>query len=308
MPSLPFPRPESKYMPITEIAAALEALEANPALVYIPNFSGRADAQDELEVRVLDRLDGLLAETPTAELRRLKSQATALQARFAALDQAVFTALRAAIRAGDYAPAALRAQLLALAGPGSQSSTPATRYDNLDVLTNGLFPEPAQLPEPQEREPEMVYYQKTPARIILELATKLTPEEVLYDLGAGLGQVTLLVHLLSGATARGVEIEPAYYRHAQACAAALNLPQVQFQCTDARTADYTAATAFYLFTPFTGRIMQQVLARLQALARQRPLRLFSYGPSTEALEQQPWLRRLDAGRHLYQLAEFQSGA
>ncbi|QIX62689.1 class I SAM-dependent methyltransferase [Hymenobacter sp. BT18] len=306
MPNLAFPRPESKYMPITEIAAALEALEANPALTHKSSFSSRAEAQDELEIRVLDRLADLRAVGATADIRRLKSRAKALQARFWALDQEIFATLRATIRAGSYFPASLRAQLLTLAGNISQDGAPATHYDSLDVLTNGLFPVPAQLPAPEERDPEMVYYQKTPARIILELAAKLTPKDVLYDLGSGLGQVPLLVQLLSGATARGIEIEPTYCRHAQACAHDLNLPQVQFQCADVRTADYADATAFYLFTPFTGHIMQQVLAQLQALARQRPLRLFSYGPSTEALRQQAWLQRLDLGTHLYQLAEFQS--
>ncbi|TYZ07585.1 hypothetical protein FY528_14575 [Hymenobacter lutimineralis] len=293
-------------MPFAELMAALEVLENNPALTDPACFSARADAQDELEVLLLDGLDSLQADTPTAMLRSLRSRVKALQTRFVALDHQLFTNLQAGIRAGEFTPESLRSQLLAYAGPPSLEGLPATGYDSLDALTNGLFPEPAQLPAPEEREPEMVYYQKTPARIIFELAAKLTPKDILYDLGAGLGQVPLLVHLLSGATARGIEIEPSYCQHAQACAAALNLPQVQFQYADARTADYADATAFYLFTPFTGSILQQVLARLRELAQQRPLRLFSYGPSTGALREQLWLRRLDAGKHAYQMAEFQS--
>ncbi|OON68876.1 class I SAM-dependent methyltransferase [Hymenobacter sp. CRA2] len=291
------------------ITAILDAWAAQPALLREANFAYRAEVLEELEVHVLDRLDDLLAARPSPALSQLRSRALALQARLEAADQQLFARFRADIRAGRCRQDRLRALLMAYAAPAATSpGTAATSYDSLDTLTNGLFIEPTQPLEAQDREPEMVYYQKTPARIILELAARLAPSDVFYDLGSGLGQVPLLVHLLSGARARGIEIEPAYCRYAQACAGALNLPEVQFRCADARTADYADGTAFYLFTPFTGSIMAQVLARLRQLAQRRPLRLFSYGPSTGALEQQAWLRRPEAGeRHLYQLAEFHSG-
>jgi hypothetical protein len=295
-------------MALAEIQAAFEALAAQPTLLDEANFATRAEALDELEVHVLDRLDGLPTVGESAELSFLRKQASALKAQLQAADERLFGRLREGIRKGRYTPESLRAQLVAYIGPAAASwPNAATSYDSLDVLTNGLFPEPPELVESVAHEPEMVYYQKTPARVILELAAKITPQDVFYDLGSGLGQVPLLVHLLSGATTTGVEIEPGYCQHAQVCADSLGLTRVHFLCADARTVGYAVGTVFYLFTPFTGSILQQVLEQLRQLAQQKPLRIFSYGPSTEALVQQQWLQRLDAGeRHLYQLVEFRS--
>ncbi|KAA9332481.1 class I SAM-dependent methyltransferase [Hymenobacter busanensis] len=295
------PADPARRGPASHLRRLLGALAAQSELLTEAHFAARADCLDQLELLLLPEAEAGAGSAPLSNLRR---RGRAWQARLEAVNQQFFQRLQAEIRAGQHSPPRMRQLLTTHAG--RPTSTVATRYDHLDALTDGLFPEPGALPEPESRDPEMVYYQKTPARIILELAARLAPSDVLYDLGSGLGQVPLLVHLLSGATTRGIEIEPAYCRYAQACAAALNLPQVQFRCADARTADFADATAFYLFTPFTGSIMQQVLARLRELAQMRPLRLFSYGPSTGALNEQPWLLRVGEEGHLYQLAEFRS--
>ena len=67
----------------------------------------------------------------------------------------------------------------------------------------------------------MIYYQKTPARIILELVKKAAfqPGDVFYDLGSGLGQAAILVNLLASVISKGVEFEPAYCHYAKTCAA-----------------------------------------------------------------------------------------
>ncbi|MCC3158243.1 hypothetical protein LJ737_13425 [Hymenobacter sp. 15J16-1T3B] len=286
-----------------EIRASLAALAGQTALLAEANFAARAAALDELELHLL----GWPAELPPTTAAALRRQAETLQTQLEAVDQRLFQRLQADIRAGRLAPAELRALLTAYAGPPDPDPE-ATRYDHLDALTNGLFPVPAQPLQPQFSDPEMVYYQKTPARIISRLAARLAPADVLYDLGSGLGQVPLLVHLLSGATTHGIEIEPGYCQYAQACAEVLDLPHVRFHCLDVRRADLADATAFYLFTPFTGSIMREVLVQLRKLARHRALKLFSYGPSTEALQEQPWLRRVGEEGHLYQLAEFRSAA
>lgn len=296
-------------MDVTEITAVLEALAAQPALFVEENFARRAEALDELEFHVLDRLDGLPAADGPATWGRVRLQAIALKEQLEAIDQGLFRNLRHAIRARLHTPDSLRAQLAAYMGPGGWDPTPmaVTGYDSLDVLTNGLFLEPALSLAAEVREPEMVYYQKTPARVIIALAEKMTAHDTFYDLGSGLGQVPLLVRLLSGATVKGVEIEPEYCRHAQACADALRLTRVHFLNADARSLEYADGSAFFFFTPFTGRLLQSVFDRLRRVAHQKPVRIFSYGPSTAALAQQPWLRRLDPpDSHLYQLAEFES--
>ena len=182
-------------------------------------------------------------------------------------------------------------------------------YDNLDAFINGLLlinPLPI---ETRAREPEMVFYQQTPARIILELVEKahLTEQDVFYDLGSGLGQVPVLVHLLTGVTAKGVEFEPAYCDYARGSAAALNLSQVEFVNADAREADYSDGTVFFLYTPFTGKILQEVLEKLRRESQRRMIRVFTYGPCTAEVSRQSWLKGLDQnGDDLYKLEEFRS--
>jgi hypothetical protein len=65
---------------------------------------------------------------------------------------------------------------------------------------------------------------------------------------------------------------------------------VTFRNVDARAADYTDGTVFFLYTPFTGRLLQAVLARLEAEARTRPITIATYGACTSDVAQQPWLQ------------------
>ncbi|HEY7182687.1 MAG TPA: hypothetical protein VIC84_14760, partial [Blastocatellia bacterium] len=182
-------------------------------------------------------------------------------------------------------------------------------YDSLDVFINGLLliqPVPR---ETKAREPEMVYYQPAPARIIFEMIEKarLTQEDVFYDLGSGLGQVTILVNLLSGATAKGIEFEPAYCDYARVCAADLNLSYAEFINIDARIAEYSEGTDFFMYTPFEGRILQEALEKLRGESRRKRIRLFTYGPCTPQVSRQSWLKCEDQnGDHPYKLGVFRS--
>ena len=138
----------------------------------------------------------------------------------------------------------------------------------------------------------MVFYQPTPARAILDLIERagIGPEDVFCDLGSGLGRVVLLVALLTGARSRGVEFEPAYSEHAQRCASALNLRGVELVCADAREASLADGTVYFLYTPFRGALLQQVLARLHTEARNRPIRVCTFGPCTAEVARSSWLR------------------
>jgi hypothetical protein len=193
--------------------------------------------------------------------------------------------------------------------PSSSRPQDEIGYDSLDMFINGLLLIQAVPTETKAREPEMVSYQQTPARIIFELVEKahLTGEDVFYDLGSGLGQVPILVNLLSGATARGVEFEPAYCDYARVCAADLNLSGVAFINADARTADYSEGTVFFMYTPFEGSVLQEVLEKLRGESQKRRIRLFTYGPCTPQVSRQKWLKWVDQNEaHLYKLGVFRS--
>jgi hypothetical protein len=165
-------------------------------------------------------------------------------------------------------------------------------FDFRDDLICGVL----QLEQPEEgqlgREAEMVFYQPTPARHIFNLIglTALAAEDVFVDIGSGLGHVPLLISICTDARAIGIELEGAYVERARQCAERLNLDRVALFEQDARAADYSGGTVFYLYTPFSGAMLQAVLDRLEHEAGSRPIRICTYGPSTSVIADQPWLR------------------
>jgi SAM-dependent methyltransferase len=137
----------------------------------------------------------------------------------------------------------------------------------------------------------MVFYQPTPVRHILHMIRMcaLTAADVLVDLGSGLGHVPILVSLLSQARAVGVEVDSAYVATARECARGIGLNRVQFVRQNALDADLSFATAFYLYTPFTGVMLEEALSRLRQLSARRPIRICTFGPCTQVLAREPWL-------------------
>lgn len=296
-----------------EIQAAIEAIKKNAALYQETNFDRRVEAIDTLEFNIIDRIEGLLQTVnPSEELITLKQAAERVKRQLEEIDEVLFQRLRADIRTGRYPGTALKELIDVYVGrdPSGRRRQDEPGYDSLDLFINGLLLSRAVPGETKTREPEMVYYQQTPARIIFELVeqAQFTEEDVFYDVGSGLGQVPILVNLLSGAAAKGIEFEPAYSDYARLSAADLNLSRVTFIQADARTADYSDGTIFFMYTPFEGSMLQEVLAKLRGEAHRRRIRLFTYGPCTPQVARQSWLKRIDQnGDHLYKLGTFQSG-
>jgi hypothetical protein len=272
-----------------EVQQAIATVERGASPGVRAGFARRAAAIELLEVHVLDRLRYLEegAGLP-ADLQGLAARASALRQRLEATNERVLRRLRGRISSGRYTPEGLRRAFARYAGPPGGTGG----YDALDLLVGGLL-DVGTLPEESAvREPEMVAYQPTPARAILELLEQanLGPDDILFDLGSGLGRVVILVALLSGAQARGVEFEPVYCEYAGRCARSLNLPGVEFLQADAREARLADGTVFFMFTPFRGALLRQVLDRLRAQARERPIRVCTYGPCTAEVAGASWLR------------------
>ncbi len=108
------------------------------------------------------------------------------------------------------------------------------------------------------------------------LDVPITRDDVFVDLGAGLGKAAMTVHLLTGARARGVELQPALVTAANAQARELALG-VEFVRADALEADLDDATVVFLYLPFTGEVLAGVLRRLEAVARRRQLVICTLG-------------------------------
>jgi hypothetical protein len=290
----------------------VEVIESDPALYEEANFCGRARAKDHIEFNVVDRIDGLSSgEIQPEALAELREHAESVRQRLEGVDDDLFRRLRSDIRSGELAGRALVDAIDAFIRRDSTSCRLqfGTGYDDLDAFVDGLLlaePLPA---ETMPREPDMVYYLPTQARIILDLAEKslLTREDIFYDLGSGLGQVPIMVHLLTGARTKGIEIEAAYCEYARSSASDLGLSGVEFVNADARAVDYSAGTVFFMFTPFKRGILQDVLEKLRTASLGRRVRLFTYGPCTLDVVEQDWLRRLDRnGQDIYELGIFEN--
>jgi hypothetical protein len=111
-------------------------------------------------------------------------------------------------------------------------------------------------------------------------------DDELVDLGSGLGRVVILVHLLCGVRARGIEIQEPLVHGARARCAELALADVSFVHADAAEVALDGSI-FFLYAPFNGQILEAVLRRIEVVARRRPLVVCAVGLELQGLD---WLR------------------
>lgn len=290
------------------IRSRLRALAADPSWLAEEAFRARSEAMDALEDEVLAPLGGPLpgsgAESgtepgigpgsgpvPSSPRVSLRAEAVRLLETWESLDALLFRRLRARLRSADDPGAEFR-KILESHFPARARRGPiaSAGYDALDAFVNGLLHPGPLPPETLPLEPGMVDFRKTPARIALELFERsgLAPGEVFCDVGSGLGQIPLLAHLLTGARAIGIEREPAYAGYGRACAAALGLAAVEFPAMDARAAGYGPVDVLFLYTPFRGGILAEVLERVRRQGREG-IRIFAFGPCARDLAEREWL-------------------
>ncbi|MBN1937803.1 MAG: class I SAM-dependent methyltransferase [Anaerolineae bacterium] len=299
-------------MDADEIRSVLDTLQANEKLEVETNLDGRAEALDTL--RFLR--EGIHFLPDHRAKIALAAQADALQRRWERIDQGVFGTVRALIQSGEWRGARLRRELSRYTDYDGAARQAHYDFDGLDVLTAGLFLSEPAPSETRERTNEMIHLEPTPACALLELVDRVPMDgrsplanDVFYDLGSGLGQAAILVHLLSGVRAKGVEVQPAFCQYAQRSAERFALSGVEFVCADARDLAYEDGTVFYMFTPFTGSLLRVVLERLHRVAKDHPITLCTLGPCTPIVSQQSWLYSIDAVddiEHEFKLAIFES--
>jgi len=270
----------------------LDAMAHATELADAAGFIQRCDAIDLLELHLAEFSNAHPADQ-TERASALRDQAIALRHHLEQMNAVVVQGLRQDIEAGRRLRGDLVNELQRYCAEPPQNETDGNlEYDTLDVLVAGILGTDRLLDDdPAETLPEMIPYQPTPARIILEIVkqTNLGPHDTFVDVGSGLGVVPTLVSLLSGAASIGIEVQASYCRHADECVRRLNLSDVRIVCQDARHADFSVGTVFYMYTPFKGAMLRQVLERLHAEGRRRRFRLCTYGPILSEAVQQPWL-------------------
>jgi len=205
--------------------------------------------------------------------------------------------IRRKIISGNIGPDAFRKEFGELyekyAGEGTLG------YDELDSAVNMLLQiGKLQIPTaPRERGSDNLVYEPTPARLIYDMIirSRMNEHDVLYDIGAGIGRVAVLANLLSGARANAVEYEPVYCEKAEAIARGLNLgpEKVNVIQGDARDVDYSEGTVFYLFNPFGGKTLEQVIEKLRQVAEKKNITICALGPCTVRFAQEAWLKKVE---------------
>jgi len=256
----------------------LDAIAGDASLYDPLNFAHRLKTIEYLDSHLFDRIDS----------GRLQRDAETLKRQLRDCDDTLFEKLRSEIRSGILRGARFRAWFDALTATARHR---VSGYDERDAFLSELLLDET-IPDPQHAlEPEMVAYQPTPARVLLALVdhAQVHRKDTFVDIGSGLGQVPMLVHLLTGAATVGIEREPAYCEYARRRVADLNLRPVDFRNEDARVAGYSDGTVFFLYTPVTGTMLNAVLERIHSQTHGRNIRLLTYGPCTEVAASLPWL-------------------
>ena len=259
-------------------------------------------------MNALDLLEACLpparTESSAADAAVLQ-RASLLRTRFEAADAALYQEAQRAIRQGECPAEFVRLMQTPWSATPEDPKT-QQQYDAVDEVVAGVFNLEEPPPETALREPEMVFYQPTPARHVFTWlgSGAVTEDDVVIDLGSGLGHVPLLVSICTRARSLGVELQPGYVACASAVARQLKLDRVEFIAGDVRQVDLSRGTVFYLYTPFTGSVLRGVLDLLRQHARQRSIRVCTFGPCTRDIAREPWLQA--AGGQAGPIATFHS--
>ncbi|HEV8550378.1 MAG TPA: hypothetical protein VGQ57_15145 [Polyangiaceae bacterium] len=126
---------------------------------------------------------------------------------------------------------------------------------------------------------------------------RITSEDVFVDIGSGVGRVAVLVHVLTGAAAVGLEVQRALVEQSRALAETLSVTRVATIEGDAAEMVKLVplGTVFFLYCPFSGARLERVLHHLEAMARARTIRICCV--QLPALERE-WLKLVSADEEL----------
>jgi SAM-dependent methyltransferase len=146
-------------------------------------------------------------------------------------------------------------------------------------------------------------YRYTPSGLseilfVLEKAG-LGPGQTFVDLGSGLGKAVLLVALMTGARAHGIEIDPYLVAQAQSVARSLHLEHAHFIEGDIRDTPLPPGDVYYMFIPLLRSA--DVVDRLAPLAAEGKILVFS---QTLDLRRFPWLKA--TGQSCYWLEMYEA--
>ena len=117
--------------------------------------------------------------------------------------------------------------------------------------------------------------------------------DVFVDIGAGLGRAAALMHLLTGASAMGIEVQSGHVAAARELANRLKLSGVTFVHGEAVqvASEFAGGSVFFLYCPFSGERLVKLLAHFEAIARTRRISVCSVDLPLPPCD---WLERVGA--------------
>ena len=203
----------------------------------------RSLSASKTDARVSDAISSGREREPPAKCRRYRLQ----------------------IGCGRRDPSAFRAALLGV--------PPADRDAWLDRVL-GLDDVPEDGPELPKG---CVPYLPCPVDALLRVVehAPVRASDVFVDVGSGVGRAAAFVHLLTGASAIGIEIQPRLVRASRELAA--RLPESRITCVDGDATeladDMTIGSVFLLYCPFSGERLTKLLSDLEPISRTRTIRV-----------------------------------
>lgn len=127
----------------------------------------------------------------------------------------------------------------------------------------------------------------------------ITDHDELVDLGSGLGRVVMLVHLVTGARARGIELQEHLVRRARERAAALGLSEISFVHDDATGIDLDG-TVFFLYAPCNGDMLARLIGRMETVSQRHRIVVCAVGVELPGV---PWLAGRPTSTHALTIYE-----
>lgn len=125
--------------------------------------------------------------------------------------------------------------------------------------------------------------------------------DVFVDIGSGVGRAAAVMHLLTGASAMGIEVQSGHVHAARDMVKRLRLSNVTFVQRDAALLgpELATGTVFFLYCPFSGERLEQFLANLEGLAQTRPISICAVDLPLPACS---WLERREQP-HLFNVGD-----
>jgi hypothetical protein len=173
--------------------------------------------------------------------------------------------MRSLLSEGRVTPAVFRPALM---------DVPHTERDVWLDLVLGLGELPG---DGRDLPPGCVPYIPCPVETLLSMVERaeVRPDDVFVDIGSGLGRATALTHLLTGASAIGLEVQSGLVRSSRDLMKRWNTPRVSVVEGDAArlTGFIGMGSVFFLYCPFSGARLDKVLVELESIARTRQARV-----------------------------------